>query len=125
MLTRNRQAVAAALVLLSALSLGTAGSLAQSSQQPAAAAEIQKEELQAFATASLEVRDISHRLRASMEAAESDSEQQAVRERAMAEMREAVQETGLTVDRYNEIYEVARANPEVATQIQEYQSRMN
>jgi len=119
---RTSHALAIALALVAALTLGSMNGLAQNAQQnqQTAPVEISNEDLQAFASASLEVQEISQQAKAQMASAEGSSEQEAVQQQAMEQMREAVQQSGLSVDRYNQIYQIAQADPQVASRIREY-----
>jgi hypothetical protein len=88
----------------------------------AAESQLSETDVQAFASAATEVRQLNQkwlpRLRAVQETQGPDAAQQ-VREEAMAEMEQAVSSKGLTIQRYHEIYELAEANPEIERRVQE------
>jgi hypothetical protein len=86
-------------------------------QQPA----VSDKEIQAFAAAASEVRQLNQKWIPKVQAAAQqgpDAEQKA-RQQAMAEMTQAVQKKGLSVDQYNKMVALAQADPEVQRKIQE------
>lgn len=86
-------------------------------QQPA----VSDKEIQAFAAAATDVRQLNQKWIPRVQAAAQqgpDAEQKA-RQEAMAEMTQAVQKKGLTIDRYNSILQQAQADPEVQRKVQQ------
>lgn len=122
-MTYPRNIMLAILALVVALGLGTAPAMAQDYGAPAEATYTD-EELRAYAAAATEVQRINESYQPQLEAAESPEEVQAVREQATGQMVEAVEDEGLSVDRYNEIFQAAQADPEVAEQISQYVQEM-
>ncbi len=88
----------------------------------AAESQLSETDVQAFASAATEVRQLNQkwlpRLRAAQQDQGPDAAQQ-VRDEAMAEMEQAVSSKGLSIQRYHEIYELAEANPEIERRVQE------
>jgi hypothetical protein len=78
-------------------------------------------DIQAFAAAAGDVRQINRNWMPKIEAASKegpDAEQKA-RQDALAEMTQAVQKNGLSVDRYNQIADAAETDPDVNRKIKE------
>ena len=114
MATRLTASVAAALL---ALGVAATPALGQSEQAPAAPS-ISDEQLDQFAEAALAVNRIGQQYASQLQAAENEEQAQEIRAEAQEEMVQAVEEEGLTVDRYNEIYAAAENDEEVNAAIQ-------
>ena len=86
--------------------------------QPAAVSD---QDIKAFAAAASEVRQLQNVWIPKVEEAgkQGPEAQLKVRQQAIAEMTQAVQKNGLSVDRYQEIYQIAQADPEVQRKIRE------
>lgn len=120
----------AALIGLAAaapLALAPAAGVAQQSQQqqqqqsaPAEAADFSDSDLQAFAVAMLDVRDIVEGVQPELAEAEDEAAKQEVRQNATEDMVSAVQEQGLSVETYNAIAETARQDQDLAEKINGY-----
>lgn len=113
-----------ALAAVAAVMLGPTAvpAVAQGTQQQApAAADYGEEELRAFALASLEVQDLNDKWVPRLSEAESQEEAQQLRSEATSEMADAIQDEGLSLEEYNAIYDQARQDAELASQIQNYQ----
>lgn len=91
------------------------GTQNQPSQQ-----SVGEDELQSYAAAAVEVQRISSDYHETMTEATSSEDAQALQNQAMEKMKEAVRSEGLSVDRYNQIYTLAQADPKVARQIGDY-----
>lgn len=118
------RSVLPALAAVAAVMLGPTAvpAVAQGMQQQApAAAEYGEEELRAFAQASLEVQELNDKWIPRLSEAESQEEAQQLRSQATAEMAEAIQDEGLSLEDYNAIYDQARQDAELASQIRSYQ----
>jgi hypothetical protein len=87
-------------------------------QQPAAS----DKEIQAFAAAASEVRQLNQKWVPKVQAAaqEGPDAEQKTRQQAMAEITQAVQKKGLSVDQYNNMVELAQTDPEVQRKVQEH-----
>lgn len=122
-MTRARLPIVAALV---ALGLGLAWAMPAASQSPGPAPEAEEtpkakafdaSELKSFARAAVKVKKLNEVYIPKLQAARTPEEEQAVRRDATAKMTEAVEQEGLSVDKYNEIYLAARTDPEVADEV--------
>ena len=117
-------ALAAALAAGSAWTVPALGQGAGASGQPGMeqkqGASFSDEQLKTFAEAVKEVKQISNEYQPKMEAAKSEEDQQVVRQEATAQMVEAIEKKGLSVDQYNQIAMVARTDPETAAKINQY-----
>jgi hypothetical protein len=84
-------------------------------------AALPEKDIDAFAAAANEMRQLNDKWLPRVKAAgqRGAAAEQQVKNQALAEMKQAVERNGLTVARYNEIYEVAQGNPELRRQIQE------
>lgn len=86
----------------------------------AAAAAISDQDLKSFAVAALEVKKINDSYRPRYRSADTPAAKQEVQKEATDKMSAAVEQKGLSVDKYNQILRVAQANPDVAQQIDGY-----
>lgn len=77
-------------------------------------------ELKSFAVAALDVQRIRDTYLPRLHAAATPEEQQKVRIEASNQMVQAVEQRGLSVDKYTEIARQAQARPEIAEQIQRH-----
>jgi hypothetical protein len=117
---------------VTAVALGFAGSLgvataqetspaapASEAQAPAATApQIDEQKLQSFATAFLEVSEVTQEYQPQIAAAGSVEAQQKLQQEAGQKMVDAVNSTdGITVEEYNMIIQAAQADPELAQRI--------
>jgi hypothetical protein len=97
-----------------------AGASGQPGMEQKQGASFSDEQLKTFAEAVKEVKQISNEYQPKMAAAKSEEEQQVVRQEATAEMVEAIEKKGLSVDQYNRIAMVARTDPATAAKINRY-----
>ena len=86
--------------------------------QAAPGMEVGDEQLRAFAAAALEVQEIGRQWQEAAQSATSEAEVDQLRDDAQAQMVEAVESEGLSVDDYNAIVAAAEADPELAARIQ-------
>ncbi len=86
----------------------------------AAVAAISDQELKSFAVAALEVKKINDSYRPRYRSADTPAAKEQVQKEATDKMAAAVEQKGLSVDKYNQIVRVAQANPDVAQQIDGY-----
>jgi len=89
---------------------------AEKQQQPR---EYSEGQIQAYATAFLEVRDLSREYQGKMQSAETPEQQQAVQQEASQVMSIAVQESGLSVQEYNSITNATRTDPDLQARVME------
>lgn len=97
---------------------------AASQPEPGGAAvrEFTDDELKSFAEASLQVERIGSKWNPQISEAEDKAAEEKLREQAMGEMVEAVQQKGLSVDRYNRIALAVQSDPEIARTVQTYRA---
>jgi hypothetical protein len=84
------------------------------------ASNISESDLKSFAVAVVEVQRINDTYVSKLESAKSPEEQAQVRQAASQEMVRAVENEGMSVDKYKEILTHAQANPTVAARVQEH-----
>lgn len=105
--------------LLAAGSAGPALAQAASPQQPPAAqsAPVSDESLKTFAQAMKEVNRIADRARSELEQSGQPEKAQEVQQKAQADMVEAVQKKGMSVEQYNQIAMAAQTDPQVRERV--------
>ena len=83
------------------------------------AQQVSDKEIELFAAAATEVRQLNKQWAPKVEdaAKQGPEAEQKAREQALTEMAQAVERKGMTVDRYQQIFTVARADPEVRRKI--------
>jgi hypothetical protein len=86
-------------------------------QPPTPQIELDQSQLESFASAVLQVREIRSKWQSRLQEAESTDKAQEFQAQATAEMVSAVEDKGLTVETYNAIATAARDNPELAVRI--------
>jgi hypothetical protein len=126
-LTRGILSVAAVGAALVCLPLYAATAQQQPPAQPQQGptnekkASISDKEIETFAAAATEVRQLNKQWAPKVEEAakKSPEAEKQVRNQALQEMAQAVERKGMSVDRYEEIFTVARADPEVRRKIVE------
>lgn len=77
-------------------------------------------DLKSFVIAALEVERISDTYLPKLKAAKTPEEQQQVENAASREMVQAVENKGISIDKYQEIATEAQANPEVAERVKQH-----
>lgn len=87
---------------------GQNGEMSQD-QQPVEDIEVSDEELSTFVDAALEVRDVYNDYESDIESAEGEEREEMMRQRD-EELRAAVEEAGLSVERYNTIHSAVTSN---------------
>lgn len=99
---------------------------AQAQQQPQTAPgeapqsqAVSDKEIETFAAAATEVRRLNKQWAPRLEAAANESKEaeEAVRRQALTEMAQAVEDKGMSVDRYEQIFTVAQSNGDVRRKI--------
>lgn len=116
---RGVMALASLLLLLTAFSLPAYGQGTPPANPPAST-EITDKELEAFASASLSVQVLNEKWQPRIAGATSAEENQRLREAAMDEMVNAVEDAGLSAVKYNMIAEAMRTDPEIAATVEKY-----
>lgn len=106
------------------LATGFAPLHAQDAPQPPAATEVDDATLQAFAQASLAIEEVITEWRPRIQQAEDEAEARDLRQEANQEVLSAVQTSGLDIEAYNQVAELAQANPAVASAIERYRNEL-
>lgn len=108
---------------LAALALATGGAAlapapAAAQSQSAEAASFSDQQLESFAVAAIEVRDIRNRYVPQIKKAGSQEEKQQLAQKAQSEMQSAVESTpGISVADYNAIIQAASQDKELAQKV--------
>jgi hypothetical protein len=111
------------ILLSSLLTLGTVLSVraqddkAPQQQQPAQSAEFDRGQIESFASAAREVHEVRSKWQTRLQEPGNADKVQELQTQARAEMRNAVEGKGLSVDTYNAIAKAAQQNPELAERI--------
>lgn len=77
-------------------------------------------ELQSFAEAALEVKRIKETYLPKLQAADTQAEEEKVKETATKEMVHAIEERGLSIDKYHEILVAALTDSDIAHRVSKY-----
>jgi hypothetical protein len=109
--------LAGVLTLAMALPMQAQDSKPQPQQPQQQQSELSQSQLESFASAVLQVREIRSRWQSRIQGADSAEKVKDLQTQATAEMVSAVEEKGLTVETYNAIATAARDNPELAGRI--------
>jgi len=109
--------LAGALILALALPMPAQDAQPQQQQPPTQQFEPNQNQVEAFASAALQVQQIRSKWQTRMQEAENAEKAQELQVQAATEMVSAVQERGLTVETYKAIATAARDNPELAGRI--------
>jgi hypothetical protein len=91
---------------------------------PGAAAAVSDRDIQAFASASNQIKQIKQKWHPQVTAAAKDGPQaqEKLERQAYAEMTSVVEKSGLTVDKYNQIAQLAQSNPDVQRKVERQQN---
>lgn len=81
---------------------------------------VSPDELKTFAGAAKEVQKINQSYQPSYQSARTPDQKQAIEREAMGKMTQAVQAKGMTIQKYNQIMQIAQTDPEVGRQVDEY-----
>lgn len=100
---------------------GAQGGQQGAMQQQAPDIDVSDEQVEAFAEAQARVAEIGEKWTPRMQEAESSEDVQKAREQAQQEMVIAVENSGLSVQEYNQIARAAQADEELRQEIQEAQ----
>jgi hypothetical protein len=109
--------LAGVLTLVMALPIQAQDAKPPPQQPPAQQPELSQSQLESFASAVLQVREIRSKWQSRIQGADSAEKVKEFQAQATAEMVSAVEEKGLTVETYNAIATAARDNPELASRI--------
>ena len=109
--------LAGALILALALPMPAQDAQPPQQQPPTQQFEPNDNQVEAFASAALQVQQIRSKWQTRMQEADNAEKAQELQVQAATEMVSAVQERGLTVETYKAIATAARDNPELAGRI--------
>jgi hypothetical protein len=110
-------ALASVLILGGALPTLAQDNKMQQQPPPAQQTEFSQGQIEAFASAALQIRDIRTKWQSQMQGADNADKVKEFQEQASTEMKNAVEKKGLTVETYNAIVAAAQSNPELADRI--------
>lgn len=127
----GRSILPAIALVTAALTVGTVASTQAQQQQrpqqqrapqaPPQQSAVSDKEIQAFAAAATEVRQLNQKWIPQVQAAakQGPNAEQKTRQQAMAEMTRAVEKKGLSVDRYSMILDQTQTDPDLNRKVQE------
>ena len=124
-LNRSILSVAALSAVLACMAVPPAQAQQQQPQppqgQPQQPQQVSDKEIETFAAAAIEVRQLNKQWAPKVEAAAKESHEagEAVRRQALMEMAQAVERKGMSVDRYEQIFAVAQSDRDVRRKIVE------
>ena len=95
----------------------------QLQQQQQQVPDFSDQELQQFAEAATDIQEISAQWEPRLQQAETQEEIEQVRQAANEEMVEAIEDNGLSVEKYSEIYMSAQSDPELNERVNQYMSQ--
>ena len=121
-MTRHRIAIAAvaATALAAGLSLPAFAQTEPEAPQATQPAAPSDEDLQSYAAAATQIQAIVQEWQPQIEGAETPEEATELGTQAQVQMVEAVEAEGLSVDEYNQITQLAQADPDLQAQIMSY-----
>jgi len=109
--------LAFAALIASPMAIAQQGQEAQPMPQQQEAPEVTDEQVQAFVDAYVAVNDVREEYTARMQEAEDQEEAQALQMEANEAMSAAIEESGLSVEEYQEVAMAVSADPEVREQV--------
>lgn len=109
--------LASGLILGVALPMQAQDNKRQQQPPPAQQPEFSQGQIEAFASAALQIRDIRTKWQSQMQGTDNVDKVKEFQEQANTEMKNAVEGKGLTVETYNAIVVAAQSNDELADRI--------
>jgi hypothetical protein len=88
-------------------------------QQPMMPPELTQSQIETFADAALELRQVQQEFDAQMQGAQDAAEVERLQQQAQQEAQQAIESNGLTVDEYNAIVQAANQDPQLYAMIVE------
>ena len=116
---RSSLAIAGATAAALFMGAGLSGAHAQQQQQPVMPPGLTQGQIETFADAALEVRQVQEDLNAQMQGAPDAQEVQQLQQQAQQGAQQAIEGNGLTVDEYNAILQAANQDPQLYAMIVE------
>lgn len=92
---------------------------AQQQQQPMMPPELTQSQIETFADAALDVRQVQQEFDAQMQGAQDAGEVERLQQQAQQEAQQAIEGNGLSVDEYNAIVQAANQDPQLFAMIVE------
>lgn len=92
---------------------------AQQQQQPVMPPELSEGQIETFADAALDVRQVQQDFNAEMQAAQDAEEMERLQQQAQEQAQQAIEDNGLSVDEYNAIVQAANQDPQLYAMIVE------
>ena len=92
---------------------------AQQQQQPAMPPELSQGQIETFADAALDVRQVQQDFNAEMQDAQDAEEMERLQQQAQEQAQQAIEDNGLSVDEYNAIVQAANQDPQLYAMIVE------
>jgi len=126
MTIRKPLLAASAIAIAFALPAATTASADQQQRQQAPQQGQQQQQnfsdqdLQAYASAAIEISELQQEFQGQMQNAESAEDQQAVQEEANEAMIQAIRDAGLSLEKYNQIATAAQNDQELAQKIRSH-----
>lgn len=105
-----------------AMAQATAPAQQAPTQRQAPSVSVNDKEIQAFAVASNEIQQLRQKWMPKVQEAASQGPdaQQKAEDQALGEMKGAVEKSGLSVEKYNQIAQAAQADPDIRQKIQKH-----
>jgi thiol:disulfide interchange protein len=92
---------------------------AQQQQQPVMPPELSQGQIETFADAALDVRQVQQDFNAEMQDAQAAEEMERLQQQAQEQAQQAIEDNGLSVDEYNAIVQAANQDPQLYAMIVE------
>ncbi|WP_404421091.1 DUF4168 domain-containing protein [Thalassospira australica] len=96
------------------------GTQTQQSDQPAPATNFSDSQLEDYADAAVEVRDLNVKWQKRAQESSDPAEVQTIRQKASTEMVQAIRDEGLSVEEYNQITQAALQDAELSERINSF-----
>ena len=121
-MTSFRYSIATTLAAVALMALASPPAYAQAAdaEPPAAAPQITDQQLQSYAVVTLEVEKVNKTYQPMINKAPTREEQKTLYDKATQEIVEAIRNSGLSFEQYNQIATLVQSNPEISNEVQEY-----
>ena len=115
--SRGVAVVALAMTFASPVALAQTSDVEPPSQ---AAPQVTDQQLEVYAVAALEVQKINQTYQPKISQAESPEDQKVLYDKATQEMTQAIRDSGMSVEQYNQLTTMVQSNPDLSTKLQGY-----
>ena len=122
-MTSFRYTITTALAAVALMALASPPAYAQAAdaEPPARATpQITDQQLQSYAVVTLEVEKVNKTYQPMINKAPTREEQKTLYDKATQEIVEAIRNSGLSFEQYNQIATLVQSNPEISNEVQEY-----